>query len=105
MARGACRGIEASPEVAARGARIPYLGIDGVPEVGQHLVDQGKLTATVVMPSNTGPAIEHLARWSRSGVLPPELLTLPVRPYPELRAMVARRAVRPSPEAAGLLTR
>ena len=90
MARGARRALERSPEVVGRSGKLPYLGIDGVPGVGQKLVDDGELSGTVVMPSNTGPAVEHLATWERSGTLPPASVVLPVHPYPALPVMVAR---------------
>jgi ABC-type sugar transport system substrate-binding protein len=88
MARGARRAMEEAENTSRK--RIAYLGIDGVPEVGQRLVDTGELTATIVMPSNTGPAIEHLVRWGRSGVIPPATVTLPVAPYPDIPKMLER---------------
>ena len=42
---------------------LRFLGCDGLPEGGQRLVAQGLLAATVVTPSNTGPALEIVARW------------------------------------------
>jgi ABC-type sugar transport system substrate-binding protein len=95
MARGARRAIEAVPELAKRCAEIPFLGIDGVPEVGQKLVREGRLTATVVMPSNTGAALEAVARFLREGVVPAASIKLAVRSYPdegELRRRLASRA-------------
>jgi len=77
MARGARIAIAA--ELAARTGEIRFLGIDGVPDVGQRLVKDGELTATVVMPSNTGAALDVLARWIHSGALP--LVTLELRAW------------------------
>jgi ABC-type sugar transport system substrate-binding protein len=94
MARGARRAIEAVPAVARRWGKVAFLGIDGVPQVGQRLVDTGELTATVIMPSNTGPALEAMSRWFRSNVLPPASLILPVRSYPEDEEL-ARRVRKP----------
>lgn len=82
MARGARKAVEGAPETVTRWSRIPFLGIDGVPEVGQRLVNEGKLTATVVMPSNTGAALQHVARWLQHGMLPPPSVMQPVRSYP-----------------------
>ena len=87
MARGARRALLAS-EGGSRWARVPFLGIDGVPGEGQRLVDQGELTATVVMPSNTGAALEHVDRWLRDGVVPPSNVVMPVRPYPDIPQML-----------------
>jgi len=83
MARGARKAIDDAAEVAARWSSVQYLGIDGVPGVGRRMVDEGQLAATVVMPSNTGPALEAMHRWLVSGVLPPESIMLPIRSYPE----------------------
>jgi ABC-type sugar transport system substrate-binding protein len=41
--------------------RIPVVGVDGLPEGGQQLVKTGQLAATVVIPSNTGPALRAIA--------------------------------------------
>lgn len=90
MARGARRALEAVPELAKQCASMPFLGIDGVPGVGQELVRQGVLTATVVMPSNTGPALEALGRWLRSGLRPPASIDLPVHSFPDERNLRRR---------------
>jgi ribose transport system substrate-binding protein len=82
MARGARNATAGAPETVTRWSRIPYLGIDGVPEVGQRLVNEGRLSATVVMPSNTGAALQHLARWLKHGMVPPPSVVQPVRSYP-----------------------
>jgi ABC-type sugar transport system substrate-binding protein len=82
MARGARRAIDAIPEAAAW-RNVPYLGIDGVPEVGQKLVAAGQLTATVVMPSNVGPALEVVDRWRKSGKQPPASVFVGVRSLPD----------------------
>lgn len=97
MARGARRALEAVPELAKRCATIPFLGIDGVPGVGQELVKQGLLTATVVMPSNTGAALEAVARWLRSGLRPAVSVDLPVHSLPDERQL--RRLASRIPQA------
>jgi ribose transport system substrate-binding protein len=53
-------------------AKIPALGMDGLPSGGQQLVARGELTATVVMPANAGRAVEVIAEWQRSGQQPAE---------------------------------
>jgi len=92
MARGARRVLEAATGGAAAWAGVPFVGIDGVPAVGQRLVDTGQLTATIVMPSNTGPAIDNLARWMDAGTVPPELVRVPVRSYPAEPELASRGA-------------
>ncbi len=61
---------------------VRFTGCDGLPEGGRRLVDQGLLAATVVTPSNTGPALERLAAWLRSGQLPPRDILLEPHSYP-----------------------
>jgi ABC-type sugar transport system substrate-binding protein len=92
MARGALRAIKASPDATAGWPRLPVLGIDGVPTVGQRLVDTGELTGTIVMPSNTGAALEHLTRWLKGGAMPAQEVRLPVSAYPDIPEMVSRWA-------------
>jgi ABC-type sugar transport system substrate-binding protein len=82
MARGARRAIEAAPGAGDAWKGVHFLGIDGLPIYGQKLVDEGRLSATVIMPSNTGPALELIDRWVKSGALPPASVRLPVRSYP-----------------------
>lgn len=82
IARGARRAFEAAAEGAHHPLGVPFLGIDGVPSEGQRLVQQGVLTATVVMPSNTGPALEAIDGWLRTGTRPKAALRVPVRSYP-----------------------
>jgi hypothetical protein len=78
------------PELAARWPPLPFLGIDGVPEVGQRLVDTDELAATVVMPSNAGAAVERLVEWRRFGRMPPVLVSQPVSAYPAFVLTAAR---------------
>jgi ABC-type sugar transport system substrate-binding protein len=92
MARGARRATSGRVDGGTRWMDIPFLGIDGVPDVGQKLVDDGDLTATIVMPSNTGAALEHLALSLESGVLPPPAVRLRVAAYPTMERLVARRS-------------
>jgi ribose transport system substrate-binding protein len=61
---------------------VRFTGCDGLPQGGRRLVDQGLLAATVVTPSNTGPALERLAAWLRSGQLPPRDILLEPHSYP-----------------------
>lgn len=95
MARGARRAIDAVPDLAEIIGAVPFLGIDGVPEVGQNLVNQGLLTATVIMPSNTAPAIDLMAKWLRSGTMPVTSVHLPAKAYPE-RLVVDRGRLKKS---------
>ncbi len=79
MAIGARRAVAAlRPDWAG----VRYTGCDGLPEGGRELVDQGLLAATVVTPSNTGPALERLAAWLGGGPLPPRDILLEPHSYP-----------------------
>ena len=82
MARGVRRALEAVPEVTRQWGEMPYIGIDGVPSVGQRMVKEGQLTATVVMPSNTGPALEAIGRWRKSGAVPAASIRVPISSFP-----------------------
>ena len=81
MARGTRRALELQrPEWA----RLPFFGCDGLPGSGRRDVDEGRLAATVALPSCAGPAIELALRWKRDGVLPPAETVLAPTPYPAL---------------------
>jgi ABC-type sugar transport system substrate-binding protein len=95
MAAGAIRALT---KVAARLnlpelALVPVIGADGNPHFGMPLVDQKRLTATVIMPPVAGPAVELVYDTWSSSSLPPPVLQLPVRSYPEI-ATLTRRAQR-----------
>jgi len=72
---------------------LPFLGGDGLPEGGQRMVGQGDLAATVVVSSNTGPALDIVSRWLRTGQIPAREVLLPPRSYPpEDRIRPSRRS-------------
>jgi len=79
MAAGARKALrDHRPEWAS----LPFLGCDGLPNGGQRMVAQGELAATVITPSNTGPAIEIVARWLRTQQTPSHEILLPPRSHP-----------------------
>ena len=61
---------------------LPFLGCDGLPEGGRRMVADGLLAATIVTPSNTGPALEIVARWLRTKELPPPDIKLSPSSHP-----------------------
>jgi ABC-type sugar transport system substrate-binding protein len=81
MAMGARSALEEAAGTVAHFSteRISFCGIDGTPTYGQRLVDEGTLTATVVMPSGAGLAIEAIASFLGGRSRPPALLEL--KPY------------------------
>jgi len=70
---------------------LPVLGCDGVADVGQRLVEEGHLTATVVVPTTADKALESLVAFARDGAAVPEEIRLAARGYPEDRVL-ARHA-------------
>ena len=62
-------------------SRLPFTGCDGLPEGGQRLVDAKVLAATVVVPSNAGPAVDIVARFLSGEPVPPQIVLAP-RSYP-----------------------
>jgi ABC-type sugar transport system substrate-binding protein len=79
MARGARVALE---RLRPEWARVPFLGCDGLPKGGRREVDEGRLAATVAMPSCAGPAVDLVVRWRRAGAVPPAQTVLAPAPYP-----------------------
>ena len=79
MAIGARKAFQdlSDMNLRSRWIKVPFLGIDGVRKTGQSWVQQGLLAATVIVPTNTGKAIEMLTHALNTGTLPPaKTLTL-----------------------------
>ena len=93
MAVGASKALQ-QPSGDGAHRRVAVLGCDGLPEGGRKLVDTGVLTATIVTPSNGGPAVQLVARALRSGSAPPASVKLAPVAYPALDEL-ARRARAP----------
>src|SRR5712691_8218559 len=92
MALGVSKAFQELPktEQTRRWLRLPYTGVDGLPQSGQKWVREGLLTATVVSPTNTGLAIEMLIKAVQSNLSPSgQTLTTPSS-YPSLEALAAR---------------
>jgi ribose transport system substrate-binding protein len=94
MALGARRAVSGLAEPGRQQAwsAAAYAGCDGLPEGGQKLVREGKLAATVVTPSNAGPAVDLVAEAMRTGRPTPAQVILKPASYPELSAI---RPLRP----------
>jgi len=92
MALGARKAFQEVLDTAARDRwlQLPFLGIDGIPKTGQAYVNRGILTATIVVPPNTGKAIEMLAQAVQAGTLPPEKTLTATRSYPSLEDLAKR---------------
>ena len=61
---------------------MPFTGCDGLPEGGQRLVNVKQLAATIIAPSNAGPAIDLVARWLKTKEQPPPQVVLNPTSYP-----------------------
>ena len=72
MALGARKALTAQRK---EWGRLPFTGCDGLPEGGQRLVNMKQLAATIIVPSNAGPAVELVARHARTGEpVPPRVV-------------------------------
>ena len=92
MAIGARKAFEScTHELHESWLRIPFLGIDGVPETGQAWVRGGLLTATVFNPPTAGIAIELMARFMERGTMPPVCTMTEARSIPTIEDL-ARKA-------------
>ena len=84
--RKAFQQLENSPE-KERWLRLPYTGCDGLPQGGQEWVREGLLAATVVVPTNTGLAIEMLVKAFRNQVQWPSETLTTATSYPPVEAL------------------
>jgi len=82
MAIGARRALAAasSPELAS----LVLTGCDGLRDGGQRLVNMRHLAATVVTPSNTGPAMDLVARMLKTRQAPAAEVMLKPISYPTM---------------------
>jgi ABC-type sugar transport system substrate-binding protein len=88
IAAGSRRALmgHADPERRREWAVLRYTGVDGLPEGGKRMVERGELAATIVCPSNAGPAVGLVARFLEGRPGPPELV-LPPLSYPPIEKL------------------
>lgn len=94
MALGAKKALQeiSEPALRDRWLSVPYIGVDGVPKTGQSWVKSGLLTATIVVPPNTSPAVEMLTKALQTGILPAErTLTIP-QSLPSIEELASQHA-------------
>jgi ribose transport system substrate-binding protein len=96
MAMGAKKAFQEilDTEQRKRWLAAPLAGCDGLPKTGQAWVRNGQLAATVVVPPNTGLAIEMLAKAALTGTLPPERTYTETRSFPSLNDLLAAKPPR-----------
>jgi ABC-type sugar transport system substrate-binding protein len=84
MALGAQKALRAHrPEWA----QVPYTGCDGLADGGQRLVAIGQLSATIVVPSCGGPAVDLLDHVYEEGTPAPRSVVVPPRSFPPIEAL------------------
>jgi len=92
MALGARKAFEqCTSELHESWLKMPFLGIDGLPNTGQTWVRSGLLTATVYSPPTAGIAVELMARFMVSGTMPPVCTVTEPKSIPDIEEL-ARRA-------------
>jgi hypothetical protein len=89
MAIGARKAFEdnQSAQGKARWDHLLFTGCDGLPKTGQTWVRNKILKATVVVPANTGLAMELVLKARGTGVNPPEIAFTEVSSYPAIEAL------------------
>ncbi len=78
---------------------LRFVGCDGSPAFGQRLVTEGQLTATVAIPSVSGPAMDELFSALAVGRQPPAEVSLDATSFPSIEHLAKRAARRAKPEA------
>jgi len=73
---------------------LPYTGVDGLAQTGQAWVRQGLLAATVIVPPNTGLALEAIVHALRGGPQPPEVVLTEPKSYPSIEELKNRRVTK-----------
>src|SRR5258708_29285320 len=101
MTVGARKAFQEIRDVALRDRWLatPHLGIDGMPKTGQAWVQRGLLSATIVVPTNSGKAVEMLFHALHSGTMPPEKTLTTPKSFPRVEEL-AKKPLRKS-QAAG----
>jgi ribose transport system substrate-binding protein len=86
MALGARKALQEQTSYADRDRwlSLPFIGIDGLPETGQAWVRNRLLAATVVVPPNTGAAMEIAKHAIQAGSQPPPRTLTSASSFPPL---------------------
>jgi ABC-type sugar transport system substrate-binding protein len=94
MAEGALKVLDRFEAELRRlgGPSVAVLGCDGVASIGRQMVDDGALTATTVLPTTAGRAVQLAHDWFAHGARLPARVVLPPQPYPSMAALRARTA-------------
>jgi ribose transport system substrate-binding protein len=93
MAMGARRAFQEVTDLEQRDRwlSLPFTGCDGMPKTGQAWVRSNLLAATVIVPANTGLAMEMVVKVVRGGAMPSEVTFTEVKSFPSLEDLASRR--------------
>lgn len=93
MALGARKAFQEETSITERERwlSLPYTGCDGLPQTGQAWVRSSLLAATIVIPPNTGMAIEMLVHAINAGTQPPECTFTVPESFPPLEVLAGKR--------------
>jgi ribose transport system substrate-binding protein len=96
MALGARKAFHELASSAVRDQRLgtPFLGIDGMPKTGQEYVRRGLLAATVVVPTNTGQAIEMMVHALQTGTMPAEKTLTHAKSFPSIEDLAKKSTIK-----------
>lgn len=92
MALGARKALQEQSSETARDKwmSLAYLGCDGLPNSGKKHVRSAILTATVVVPPNTTPAMEILCKALLGKIRPAELALIAPASFPPILELAAK---------------
>jgi ABC-type sugar transport system substrate-binding protein len=92
MASGALEALRITAEKLSNPhvRSLPVLGCDGLTSGGKKLVDDGRLAATVIVPTTSDKAVDLVVDAYRSRRPLPLELSLPSRAYPDDAALLRR---------------
>ena len=74
-------------ELASHWSKLPFLGVGGQVATGRVWVNEGLLTATVVVPPVAGLALDAAVAGIAQKKQPPDLQLIPVTPYPAITTL------------------
>jgi ribose transport system substrate-binding protein len=92
LALGARRAMEERASGQKRKSNLPFLGVDGLPRTGQAWVRQGLLSATVVVPPTTAPALEAVVGALTGGLPQPERTLIEPKSFPAPESLAPKSA-------------
>lgn len=92
MAMGARRALSEITDFAERESWLdkPFLGCDGLPEIGQEHVRAGQMVATIITPAVAGLALEAYCKFRQNGTPVPDRTTAMAVSFPEVSTLRPR---------------